>query len=44
MERVLEEADQNKMVLQVDCTNAFNLANRDTTFVEVDRCFPELLS
>ena len=44
VEKVLEEGDQEKMVLQVDYINAFNLANWDTTFLEIQQYFPELLS
>ena len=44
VEKVLEEDGPEKMVLQVDYTNAFNLANQNTTFQEVHQHFPELLS
>ena len=42
--QVVEQGDPDKWVLQVDLKNAFNLANRETTFPEAEQLFPELLS
>ena len=45
VEEVLKGEDgQEKEVLQVDFINAFNLANRETTFREVEQHIPEMLT
>ena len=41
--QVVEEGNPDKWVLQVDLTNAFNLADRDTAFREVEQSFPDCL-
>ena len=43
VKQALEE-DPTKWVLQGDFKNAFNLADRDATFQEVEKIFPECLS
>ena len=40
---MVEEGNTDKWVLQVDLVNAFNLADRDTAFSEVERLFPDCL-
>ena len=39
--QVVEEGNADKWVLQVDLINAFNLADRDAGFAEVERLFPD---
>ena len=43
MRKALEE-DPDQWILQADFKNAFNLADRDATFLEVEKSFPECLS
>ena len=40
---LVEDADGDLMLLQVDFINAFNLADRDTAFKTVEEEFPEIL-
>ena len=43
VKKALEE-DPDQWILQADFKNAFNLADRDATFLEVEERFPECLS
>ena len=40
---LLEEEDEDKMLLQIDLINAFNEADRQAAFKEVEEHFPEIL-
>ena len=42
IQRLLEEKDDKLTILQVDYKNAFNYADRASTFLEVKEHFPEL--
>ena len=40
---LLEEDDEDKMLLQIDLINAFNVVDRQAAFKEVEEHFPEIL-
>ena len=46
MRQVVEEAQDNQdiHILQVDLVNAYNMADRETTFKEVEKHFPDCLA